>query len=89
MLEVPRPRAAREHPTIKPVELVEICLRNSSRRRDLVLDPFAGSGSTPVACERLGRAARLLELDPAYCDVICARFERLTGKAAGLLERYG
>ena len=55
VLEVPRPRAAREHPTMKPAELVEICLRNSSRRSDLVLDAFAGSGSTMVAAERLGR----------------------------------
>ncbi len=85
VLEVPRPRAAREHPTMKPVELVEIALRNSSARRGIVLDPFAGSGSTLVACERLGRRARLLELDPAYCDVIIARYERLTGRAAELL----
>ena len=89
VLEVPRPRAAREHPTMKPVELIEIALRNSSARRDLVLDPFAGSGSTLVACERLGRRARLLELDPAYCDVILARYERLTGRPAELLSRHG
>ncbi len=89
VLEVARPRAAREHPTMKPVELVEICLRNSSRRRDLVLDPFAGSGSTLVAAERLGRRARLIELDPAYCDVIVDRWERLTGQAAKLLDRHG
>jgi DNA modification methylase len=82
LLEVARPRAAREHPTMKPPELIEICLRNSSRRRQLVLDPFAGSGSTLVACKRLGRAARLIELDPGYCDVIVARWESLTGKAA-------
>ena len=74
---------------MKPVELVEIGLRNSSRRRDLVLDPFAGSGSTMVAGERLGRRARLLELDPAYCDVIVDRFERLTGGRAELLGRDG
>ncbi len=89
VLEIPRPRAAREHPTMKPVELVEIALRNSSRRRDLVLDPFAGSGSTMVATERLGRAARLLEVDPAYCDVICARWERLTGRPAEIIDRDG
>ncbi len=74
---------------MKPVELVEIALRNSSARRGLVLDPFAGSGSTMVACERLGRRARLSEVDPAYCDVICARYERLTGACAELLERDG
>ena len=89
VLEVPRPRAAREHPTMKPVELVEIALRNSSARRGLVLDPFAGSGSTLVGCERLGRRARLLELDPAYCDVVVARYERLTGQPAELLSRHG
>jgi site-specific DNA-methyltransferase (adenine-specific) len=48
----------------------------------VVLDPFAGSGSTLVACERTGRRARLIELDPGYCDVIVARFERLTGLKA-------
>ena len=89
VLEVPRPRAAREHPTMKPVELVEIALRNSSRRREVVLDPFAGSGSVLVACERLGRAARLVELDPAYSDVICDRWERLTGARAELQKRDG
>jgi DNA modification methylase len=81
VLEVPRPRSAREHPTIKPVELVAICLRNSSSRGELVLDPFAGSGSTLAACERLGRRARLIELDPRYCDVICERYFRLTGSS--------
>ncbi len=74
---------------MKPVELVEIALRNSSARRDLVLDPLAGSGSTLVACERLGRRARLVEVDPAYCDVIVARHERLTGQPAELLRRDG
>jgi DNA modification methylase len=86
VLECARPRAAREHPTMKPPELVAALLRNSSRRRDLVLDPFAGSGSTLVACEHLGRRARLLELDPAYCDVIVARYERLTGNTARRIE---
>lgn len=84
VLEVARPRASREHPTAKPVELVERCLRNSSAAGGLVLDPFAGSGSgsTLVACERARRRARLVELDPRYCDVIVARFERLTGARA-------
>jgi DNA modification methylase len=81
VLEVPRPRAAREHPTIKPVQLVAICVRNSSSRGELVLDPFAGSGSTLAACERLGRRARLIELDPRYCDVICERYFRLTDRS--------
>lgn len=82
VLEVARPRQSREHPTMKPPELVERCLRNSTRRGDLVLDPFAGSGSTLVACEAAGRAARLLELDPRYCDVVVARWEGLTGRSA-------
>jgi DNA modification methylase len=82
VLEVARPRASREHPTMKPPALVERCLRNSTRRGELVLDPFAGSGSTLVACESSGRAARLLEADPRYCDVTVARFERLTGGRA-------
>jgi DNA modification methylase len=72
------------HPTQKPVELVQRALRNSSRREDLVLDPFAGSGTTLVACERAGRQARLLELDPAYVDVIIKRYEQFTGRTAML-----
>ena len=80
VLEVPRPRASREHPTMKPPELVERCLRNSTRRGELVLDPFAGSGSTLVACESSGRVARLVELDPRFCDVVVGRWERLTGR---------
>ncbi len=82
VIEVPRPRSSREHPTMKPPELVERCLRNSTRRGDVVLDPFAGSGSTLVACESSGRAARLLEVDPRYCEVIVGRWERLTTRRA-------
>src|SRR5207247_2068619 len=82
VIEIARPRASREHPTMKPPELIALALRNSTRRGALVLDPFAGSGSTLVACEALGRAARLVELDPGYCEVIVARFERLTGERA-------
>ena len=82
VFSVARPRSAHEHPTMKPPELVEGAVLNSSPRRALVLDPFAGSGSTLVACERTGRRARLLELDPCYCDVIVERFERLTGRQA-------
>ncbi len=82
VFEVDRPRASREHPTMKPVELIERALLNSSRRGSLVLDPFAGSGSTLVACERTGRKAYLLELDPRYCDVVCERWGRLTGGKA-------
>jgi site-specific DNA-methyltransferase (adenine-specific) len=86
VLEVARPRAATEHPTMKPPELIARCLRNSSARGEVVLDPFAGSGSTLVACESLGRRGHLIELDPAYCDVIVERYERLTGQTAELLQ---
>ena len=79
VFEAPRPRSSAAHATMKPVELIAACLRNSSRRGELVLDPFAGSGSTLVACEQFGRRARLIELDPGYCDVIVERFETLTG----------
>jgi site-specific DNA-methyltransferase (adenine-specific) len=82
VIELPRPRAAREHPTMKPPELLARLLRNSTRRGDLVFDPFAGSGSTLVACEHLGRQARLVELDPAYCDVIAERYGRLIGQTS-------
>jgi DNA modification methylase len=82
VLEIERPKASHEHPTMKPPALIEIALANSSQRGDLVLDPFAGSGSTLIACQRTGRCARLIELDPAYCDVIIARFQRLTGTVA-------
>ena len=70
------------HPTMKPVALVERAIRNSSRPGELVLDPFAGSGSTLIAAARSGRRARLLELDPAYCDVICQRWQDWAGEPA-------
>jgi DNA modification methylase len=68
------------HPTTKPVELIERALHNSSKTRDTVLDPFAGSGSTLIACERTGRQARLIELDPHYCDVVIQRYMDFSGK---------
>lgn len=70
------------HPTQKPVALVERALDNSSRAGNLVLDPFAGSGTTLIACERKGRRFAGLELDPKYCDVIVRRWEEFTGKKA-------
>jgi DNA modification methylase len=81
---VKKPIANDLHPTMKPVELVERAIRNSSKSRDTVLDPFAGSGSTLVACEKTGRQARLIELEPKYCDVIIRRFEEFSGKRAAL-----
>jgi DNA modification methylase len=72
-----RPARSAEHPTMKPVALIEAQLRNSSLRGDLVLDPFAGSGSTLIAAERLGRRCAAVELDPRYCDVIRRRYREL------------
>ena len=74
------------HPTMKPVALVERAIRNSSKSRDIVLDPFGGSGSTLIACEKAGRQARLVELDPKYCDVIVRRWQEWTGEQAMLGE---
>jgi DNA modification methylase len=70
------------HPTQKPVELVEKAIANSSKAGDAVIDCFGGSGSTMIACEKTGRHARLMELDPKYCDVIVKRWQDFTGKIA-------
>jgi DNA modification methylase len=67
------------HPTMKPVALVERAIRNSSKSRDIVLDPFGGSGTTMIAAEHAGRRARLIELDPKYVDVIVQRWQTATG----------
>ena len=67
---------------MKPVELVERAIRNSSRPGNVVLDPFGGSGTTLIAAEKSGRVARLIELDPKYVDVIVRRWEDFTGKQA-------
>jgi DNA modification methylase len=72
------------HPTMKPVALAERAIRNSSKTRDIVLDPFGGSGSTLIACEKTGRQARLVELDPKYCDVIVQRWQAFSGGVATL-----
>jgi DNA modification methylase len=85
---IKKPVANDLHPTMKPVELVERALRNSSKTRDTVLDPFGGSGSTLIACERTGRQARLIELEPKYCDVIVRRWQDHTGREA-MLEGDG
>jgi DNA modification methylase len=72
------------HPTMKAVALVERAIRNSSKTRDIVLDPFGGSGSTLIACEKASRHARLIELDPKYVDAIIQRWQEFSGSAAGL-----
>ena len=72
------------HPTIKPIELIEYCLSSHTDKK-IVLDFFGGSGSTLLACEKVKKQARLMELDPKYCDVIVKRWEDFTGKKAVLL----
>jgi DNA modification methylase len=76
------------HPTQKPVELPARAIQNSSRPGNVVLDLFAGSGSTLIACEKTRRKARLMELDPKYCDVIVKRWQDFTGEEA-VLESNG
>jgi DNA modification methylase len=72
----------------EPVALVERAIRNSSKSRDILLDPFGGSGSTLIACEKAGRQARLIELDPKYVDTIILRWQEWTG-ASAVLESDG
>lgn len=79
---IPRPKVSKQHPTMKPVELVEKAIINSSKPNWTVGDPFCGSGTTVIACEKTGRAARVIELDPKYADVILQRWEDHTGHAA-------
>lgn len=83
-----KPSRNTEHPTMKPVGLIVGYLNNSSRRGDLVLDPFGGSGSTLIACQKLGRKAMLMELDPRFADVIVRRWQNFTGQKA-LLQANG
>lgn len=80
VFEFPKPASSRDHPTMKPVDLVLAMFANSLRRGRIVLDPFGGSGSTLIAAEIHGSPSRLMELDPRYCDVICARWMDHTGK---------
>jgi DNA modification methylase len=79
-----KPAANRLHPTMKPIELIERALVNSSKGGDCVLDLFGGSGSTLIACERRNRESRLMELDPKYTDVIVKRWQDYTGERAVL-----
>ena len=81
---IKKPQVNDLHPTMKPVELVERAVRNSSKDRDTVLDPFGGSGTTLIACEKTGRQARLIELEPKYCDVIIHRWQEFAGEEASL-----
>jgi DNA modification methylase len=74
-----RPTNSPLHPTMKPISLVEKMIIWSSKEREIVLDLFGGSGSTLVAAHKTNRVAYIMELDPRYADVICRRFQELTG----------
>ena len=86
VIDCPKPQRSADHPTMKPVRLFGYLMQNSSRQHDIILDTFGGSGTTIVAAEQLDRRARLMELDPHYCDVIIARWEKLTGGKATKLN---
>ena len=75
------------HATPKPIPLCGLAIKTSSREGEIVLDVFGGSGSTLIACEQLNRQCRMMELDPHYCDVIIARWEKLTGQQARKIEQ--
>ena len=84
IIKYDRPSKSKLHPTMKPVGLVEYLIKNSSKQEDIVLDPFLGSGTTLIACEKQSRICYGIELDPKYCDVIVKRWEQFTGKKAEL-----
>ena len=84
--DIDRPTKSELHPTTKPIALLETAINNSSKPANIVLDLFGGSGSTMIASEKIGRHARLMELDPKYCDVIVKRWEDFTGEKAELLK---
>ena len=77
-----KPRKCDLHPTMKPVALVANAMKDATKEGDVVIDMFGGSGTTLIAAEQMGRKAMLMELDPHYCDVILARWEKLTGQTA-------
>jgi DNA modification methylase len=79
---VPKPKKNEEHPTMKPVALIDKYLKNSTKKGDIVFDPFGGSGSTLIACEKHGRVCYISELEPKFADVITTRWEEATGKKA-------
>ena len=81
-----KPRSNDVHPTMKPINLLARLMSNSSKRGDLVLDTFGGSGSTLITAEQLGRRCNILEFDPRYADVIIARWEKFTGGSAEQID---
>ena len=80
--DIEKPRQNDQHPTMKPVALVEAAMLDGSKEGDVVIDFFGGSGTTLVTAEQLGRKCYMMEIDPHYCDVILARWEKLTGGEA-------
>jgi site-specific DNA-methyltransferase (adenine-specific) len=86
VIEIDKPTKNIDHPTMKPVELFDYLIKNNTKKGDIVLDLFAGSGTTLIACEQNKRVARIVEIDQHYCDVIVARWEKLTGKKAELMR---
>lgn len=82
ILEFDKPHRSLEHPTMKPIDLIEYLVCNSSKSSDVVVDLFGGSGSTLIACEKNKRICRTMELDPRYATVIIERFEKYSGKKA-------
>ena len=83
--QIPRPKRSDEHPTMKPVELVERAIRNSSRAGDIVFEPFAGSGTDIIACERSGRKCMAIELEPKYVAVSIQRWVDVAGGVPELI----
>ena len=88
VMEFDRPAKSVEHPTMKPIPLFAYLIQNSSQERWNVYDSFGGSGTTLIAAEQLNRNAFLMELDPHYCDVIIARWEKLTGEKAVKIDEF-
>ena len=86
VLNFDKPVRNGEHPTMKPIALFDYQIKNNTKKEDVVLDLFAGSGTTLIACEQNGRISYNMELDPRYCDVIIERWETFTGKKAVLLN---
>ncbi len=80
--DVPRPKASREHPTMKPIALWQLAMKDGSRKGEIVYDPFSGSGTTILCADQMGRKGYGMELDPSYCDVIVTRWEKQSGEKA-------
>ena len=86
VIEVDKPRSSAKHPTMKPVELVTAMIENSTRKTEIVYEPFSGSGTTIIACEQLGRRCRAVEISPGYVAVALERWATATGKTPVLIQ---